>query len=78
MNTESKSEQTRSPRPVAERQRVYRRRRQRGLRPFKVELNGIEIDELVKRGYLPPTDREDVRAIEDAATAAISDALMTS
>jgi hypothetical protein len=40
----------------------------------RIELAPADIKELVQRGYLGPDDREDLSAIEFAATAFISDA----
>ena len=78
MNTYTEGAPVRSPSPPAERMRQYRRRRRRRLRPFKVELAVADIDALVRLGYLGSADRENVRAIEQAATVFISDELMTS
>jgi tRNA splicing endonuclease len=55
--------------------RLYRRRRQRQLLPVRVELTPVDIDALVKRGYLELKDRDDTSAIEQAANEFISDAL---
>ena len=62
--------------PAAERMRQYRRRRRHRARPIKIELDVIEIDALVKRRYLEPTDRDDLTAIGDAASALIWDVLI--
>jgi hypothetical protein len=64
-----------TPQSTAERMRLYRRRRQRQLLPVRVELTPVDIDALVKRGYLELKDRDDTSAIEQAANEFISDAL---
>ena len=76
MNEAEEASPTRSHSAGAERMRLHRRRRRYRLRPFKVELSDTDIDEMVTRGFLDPTERKDVRAIGDAATAVISDALV--
>ncbi len=60
-------------RSPAERMRLYRRRQQRGWLSIRIEITPDEIDELIKRRYLEPEDRKNVRAIEDAATAFFAD-----
>ena len=75
MNTDAPGVPLRSPTTAAERMRLYRRRRRRGRRPFKVELDVADIDALVKRGYLDPKERDDLSAIAWAATGFLSDAL---
>jgi hypothetical protein len=44
---------------TAERMRLYRRRRRRGRRIVRVEIDAAEVEALVRRGYLEPKDRED-------------------
>jgi hypothetical protein len=43
----------------------------------RIEIAPVEIDELVKRGYLDQKDRDDLRAIEQAANLFFSDTLFT-
>jgi hypothetical protein len=61
------------PSSAAERTRAYRQRRRLRLRCVNVRLSDAEIGALVRLGYLGTPD--DIRAIEHAATAFISDAL---
>ena len=58
--------------------RQYRRRRQWKRLVVSVELEPAEIEVLIKRGRLAPGDRENSGAIQEAANAFISDALVTS
>jgi len=57
---------------AAERMRAYRRRRQEQTRSIRIVCTPSEIDAFVKRGYLHPDSRNDIRAIGYAATAFIS------
>ena len=41
----------------------------------RIEIAAVEIDALVKRGYIDPKNRDDPAAIGEAATEFISDAL---
>jgi hypothetical protein len=59
----------------AQRMRSYRQRQRRQWRSIRIEIAAVEIDALVKRRYLDPTNRDDLAAIGEAATAFISDAL---
>jgi hypothetical protein len=59
----------------AERMRCYRHRQRRQWRSVRIEISVVEIDALVKRGYLDPSSRDDLAAIGEAATAFISDPL---
>ena len=59
----------------AERMRSYRQRRRRKWQSVRIEISAAEIDALVMRSYLDPKKRDDQTAIEEAATAFISDAL---
>jgi hypothetical protein len=63
--------------PAAERMRLYRRRRRAGSRPLTVEIHPMEIEALVKRGYLKPHERDDWSEIQFAVGAFLSDQLMT-
>jgi len=63
MSTEAVGIPIRSPTPIAERMRSYRRRRRRGLRCVRLQVGRGELDGLVAKGYLAPGDRQDVEAI---------------
>jgi hypothetical protein len=52
--------------PAAERMRRYRERRQRGLLCIKVQLRRTEVDALIARGLLKPTERQDRSALAAA------------
>ena len=60
-----------------ERMRLFRKRRKFRRRVAKVEVDPAEIDALIQRGYLDPSDRDDLEALGAAVTACFSDALMT-
>jgi hypothetical protein len=64
-------------RTPAERMRLFRKRRKFRRRVAKVEVDPAEIDALIQRGYLDPSDRDDLEALGAAVTACFSDALMT-
>jgi len=55
--------------------RNYRRRQRRKWLTVRIEIDAAEKDGLVKRGYLEPKNRHDQTALEEAATAFISDSL---
>jgi hypothetical protein len=61
--------------PVAQRMRLYRQRRRKGLQPVRILLNPREIETLVQTGYLEDQRRSDRAAIQLAAVMFISDAL---
>ena len=69
--------QVRNARTPAERMRLFRKRRKFRRRIAKVEVDPAEIDALIQRGYLDPSDRDDLEALGAAVTACFSDALMT-
>ena len=75
MNTETNAAPIRSPSPSAKRMRLYRRRQARRRRVVRLEVDAIEIEALINRGYLALDAREDWSAIEQAAAACFSDAL---
>ena len=52
--------------PAAERMRLYRERRRRGLSCIKVQLRRSEVDGLVACNLLEPTEREDRGALAAA------------
>ena len=53
-------------RSVAERMRLYRRRRRRGCHYVKVLIGPAEVEGLIAKGYLPPDKRNDPEAISSA------------
>jgi hypothetical protein len=55
--------------------RHYRRRRRRGKRIVRVEIDARKVEELVRRRYLDPEDRENLGEIEFAVSALVSDVL---
>jgi hypothetical protein len=59
----------------AERMRLTRERRRRGLRLLAVELRESEIDALVRRGRLAPQDRASPAAIKKALYGFLNDHL---
>ena len=52
--------------PAAERMRLHRERRRKGLRCLTIELRVTEIDALVRNGFLKADARNDFRSIEIA------------
>jgi hypothetical protein len=65
-----------APRSAAERMRLHRRRRRLRKRLVRIEVDAMEIGALVQLGYLEVKDHDDLRAIERAAAACLSDALL--
>ena len=55
-----------STRPAAERMRLHRERRRRGLRCLVIELRETEIDALIDMGLLQEAARNNLTAIRDA------------
>ena len=51
---------------AAERMRLHRERRRRGLRCLVIELRETELDAFVRRGFLKSEMRNDQRAIASA------------
>src|SRR5262249_23496096 len=51
---------------AAERMRLYRERRRRGLSCVKVQLRRTEVDALIARGLLEPAERKDRSAVAAA------------
>lgn len=62
--------------PVAERMRLFRRRRRSGLRPVRIEVHPLMIDALAKGKYLEPNETGDTRAIARAVNDFIWDKLI--
>ena len=48
--------------------RLHRKRRRRGLRHVGIQLHVTEIEALVRKGYLPPDEREDTWALQIAVS----------
>ena len=69
--------QVRDAKSLAERMRLYRRRRKFRRRVVKVEVDPREVDALIGRGYLELKDRDDLAALAAAVNACFSDDLMT-
>ena len=46
--------------------RLHRKRRKNGLRLVGIMLHVTEIEALVRKGYLPPDEREDIWALQTA------------
>jgi hypothetical protein len=74
MSTETAKSDTRSPIP-AERMRLHRKRRHRGLRHVGVLLHVTEIEALVRKGYLQPDQRENTEALQAAVCDLLAQAL---
>ena len=51
---------------AAERMRLHRQRRRRGMRSFSILLHVTEIEALVRKGFLVPECRADPDAIQAA------------
>jgi hypothetical protein len=75
MNTEATGIPGRMLSPAAKRMREYRRRRRRGMRCVTVRVGEADLEALVTKGYLAPSDRAEANAIQEAADMFISDAL---
>jgi hypothetical protein len=71
MTSESQSDQP----SAAERMRRYRKRQRRGQRCVRILIGPAEIDRLIDKGYLGPEEREDVEALQFAASSFISETL---
>ena len=61
----------------AEPMRLFRRRRKFRRQVVKVEVDPVEVDALIDRGYLEAKDRDNRELLAAAVTACFSDALMT-
>jgi hypothetical protein len=70
------SQETKPSQSPAERMRLYRKRQRRGERCVRIPIGPAEIDRLIEKGYLGPGEREDLDALEFAASSFISDALL--
>jgi len=60
---------------AAERMRIHRERRRKGLRCLTVELRETEIDTLIRNGFLNLEMRNDQIAIRDALHSFLDEAL---
>jgi hypothetical protein len=65
MNVQSAETRPRA-RSSAERMRRHRNRRKNGLRLVEIMLRVTEIEALVRKGYLPPEERENIWALQTA------------
>jgi hypothetical protein len=65
---------TRSPSP-AERMRLHRKRRRRGLRHVGILLHVTEIEALVRKGHLESDQRENIEALQCAVCDLLAQAL---
>jgi hypothetical protein len=74
MNTEAVNPHVRPP-TAAERMRHYRRRRRRGARSLRIQLELAAIGALISKGYLEQGLRNDPSAIQFAVNSFIDDAL---
>ena len=52
--------------PAAERMRLHRERRRRGLRCLMIELRETEIDALIRKGFLTAETRNDAKPVRKA------------
>jgi hypothetical protein len=69
------NELVRHPSPGAERMRLHRDRRRRGLRCLTIELRETEIDVLIGKGLLTSETRHDRGAVCDALYAHLEQTL---
>jgi hypothetical protein len=60
---------------AAERMRLHRERRRKGLRCLTIELRETEIDALIRKGLLKHETRNDASAVSDALYAFLKDTL---
>ena len=66
MSTDTTSRPTRSSSPAAQRMRRYRKQRRQGLRPVRILLDEMDIDALIRMGFLKEDQRQDVEALQTA------------
>jgi hypothetical protein len=62
---------------AAERMRLHRERRQKGLRCLLIELRETEVDALIRKGLLKSETRNNSRAVTDALYAFLDRTLGT-
>ena len=60
MTTNAKAAAAHTRSPGAARMRLHRKRRKNGLRHVGIMLQVTEIEALVRKGYLPPEERENI------------------
>ena len=75
MSPEPKKMPALSSAPVAERMRLYRKRRRRGMRCLRIQIHVSEIDALIRKKYLDQQSRDDLKAVEYAIRTVVLDAL---
>ena len=75
MTTEAEGVPVRSLSPAAERMRLYRKRRRRGMHSLRTSLHVTQIDGLIRKGLLRQEDRDDLEALQRAIDALISTTL---
>jgi hypothetical protein len=75
MNTEIANLSARSPSSAAERMRLYRKRRRRGMRCVRIQLDVTTIDALIRKKHLDHEARNDQKALELAIGDFIWDAV---
>jgi hypothetical protein len=74
MNIQTAEARPQSP-SAAERMRLHRKRRRKGMRHVRTLLNVAQINALIRRGYLDQELRDDRGALEFAVDAFLWDAL---
>jgi len=57
--------------PLAERMRLYRKRRRQGLRYVRIELHVTDVDSLIRIRLLKEEQRQDPEAVQAALTGLI-------
>ena len=75
MSPEPKKMTALSSAPAAERMRLYRKRRRRGMRCVHVHVSPPEVEVLIRKGYLSDETRNDRDALAFAVGSLIYDAL---
>jgi hypothetical protein len=60
--------------PSTPRVRAHRQRRRRGVFCVQVPVDKIVIEALVRMGYLPEAQQQDVRAVQEAVENYVADA----
>jgi hypothetical protein len=76
MSTEAENLDNPSRSSVAERMRLHRKRRRKGLRHVGILLDVTQIEGLIRKGYLGQEYRDDRSALAFAIDAVLSDALV--
>ena len=66
MSTEPGQVRARSSSPEAERMRLYRKRRQEGIRYVRIPLHVMEVDALIRIGRLKEDSRTDAEVLQAA------------